>query len=189
MTTTTTRTPEIRNGVDVAALHGLIADIKADPARGMTNFHVTTRWAGGARSETEVAGWTIGGEEKPKNFTIAIDEPPELLGKNTAPNPQETLLAAMNACIMATYVALFAAHGVNLESLEIETEGDIDLRGFLAIDKAIKPGYDELRYTVRVKCDGDPETINAVHQAVIATSPNYWNMANAIPLRPTLVVE
>ena len=32
--------------------------------------------------------------------------------------------------------------GITLESLEIQTDGDIDLRGFLGIDPAVPPGYE-----------------------------------------------
>lgn len=95
----------------------------------------------------------------------------------------------MNACIMATFVAGCALNGVELESLEIESEGELDLRGFLGIDPSVKPGYDELRYTIRVKGSGTPEQFEKVHQAVVATSPNYFNMASPIRLNSRLEIE
>jgi hypothetical protein len=39
-------------------------------------------------------------------------------------------------------------------SLAIETDGDIDLRGFLGIDAAVPPGYENMGYTVRIKGSG-----------------------------------
>ncbi len=183
-------TETIRNGVSVTQLEDTIAAIKADPAKGQTRFAVTTTWKGGAASETRVEGWELAGEWKPKDFTIRIDEPQELLGTNTAANPQEYLMAAINACIMATYVANSAARGIEIGSLEIETEGNIDLRGFLAIDSRVPAGYDEIRYTVRFKAkSGDEKDIRKVHEAVIATSPNFYNLAQAIRLKPTLEIE
>lgn len=182
-------TETILNGVSVTQLQETINAIKADPSQGMTRFAVTTNWAGGAASETRVDGWELAGQWKPKDFTIRIDEPVELLGRNTAPNPQEMLLAAMNACIMATYVANAAARGIEIESLSIETEGEIDLRGFLGIDTSVKPGYDELRYTVRMKAKGSEHDIRQVHETVIATSPNYFNLASPVRLQPKLVIE
>ncbi len=44
------------------------------------------------------------------------------------------------------YVAQSAVRGITLESLAIETEGEIDLGGFLGIDPAVPPGYESLRY-------------------------------------------
>jgi hypothetical protein len=79
--------------------------------------------------------------------------------------------------------------GITLEKLEIETEGDIELRGFLGRDPAIPPGYEKLRYVVRVKGNGSKEQFAEVHQAVMATSANFYNVSQHIALRPTLLVE
>lgn len=177
------------NGIDTDAMRRTMDAVSSDPAKGMARFRVSTRWEGGTRSETRVDGWGLGGEWLPKDFAIAIDEPPELLGTNTAPNPQEYLLAAMNACMMATYVGACAIRGVELDSLEIEAEGDLDLRGFLGLDSRVKPGYDELRYTVRVKGRGTQEQFRGVHEWVMARSPNYWNMAYPIRMVPHLVIQ
>ncbi|HSO20813.1 MAG TPA: hypothetical protein VLT88_15220, partial [Desulfosarcina sp.] len=71
----------------------------------------------------------------------------------------------------------------------METEGELDLRGFLGLDENVIPGYDELRYKVTLKGNGTPEQYEEVHRAVVATSPNYYNMSNAIKLNTELVFE
>ena len=98
-------------------------------------------------------------------------------------------MAALNACMTVGYVAQCAVRGITLESLEIETEGEIDLRGFLGIDPNVPPGYESLRYTVRLRGDGTEEQFAEIHEAVMATSPNFYNVANAVALKPTLLVE
>jgi hypothetical protein len=87
------------------------------------------------------------------------------------------------------YSAVCALQGIELEELQIETEGDIDLRGFLGIDSSVKPGYDSLRYTVYIKGDATAEQFEKVHEIVKATSPNRFSVANAIALKSQLVVE
>jgi hypothetical protein len=87
------------------------------------------------------------------------------------------------------YVAQCAVRGITLESLAIETEGEIDLRGFLGIDPAVPPGYENLRYTVRIKGNGTPAQFYEIHEAVAATSPNFYNLSRQVALKPTLVVE
>lgn len=177
------------NGIDTAALRKTMQAISANPESGVASFGVTTAWKGGTKTETRVDGWTLGGNRIPKNFTIAIDEPHELLGENTAPNPQEHLLASMNACMVATYVAACSMQGIELDSVEIETSGNLDLRGFLGLDKSVKPGYDELTYTLRVRGSGTREQYERILNWMEATSPNYWNMANPIQMKANLVVE
>jgi hypothetical protein len=86
-------------------------------------------------------------------------------------------------------VAQCAVRGITLEKVEIETEGEIDLRGFLGLDPDVAPGYENLRYTVRIKGDGTPEQMSEVHDAVMATSPNFHNISRPVGLNPTLVLE
>ena len=182
-----TTTKNLVNGIDVDALRGAAAAIQADAAQGITRWNVTTRWKGGTRSDTSVTSYEIGGQRVEKDFTIRTDEPLELCGTNQFPNPQETLLAALNACMTVGYVAAFALEGIELEELSIETRGDIDLRGFLGLDDSVKPGYDALEYVVRVKADATPAQIERVHDLVCRTSPNRFNLAQPVVLRSRLV--
>ena len=176
------------NGINVEALGGTIEAISQDPARGMTHWKVTSHWRGGTRSDAQVKRYSIGGEEIEKDFTIKVDERLQLCGTNEYANPQEYLLAALNACMIVGYSVCCAREGIELEELRIETEGDIDLSGSLGIDPRVKPGYDHLRYTVHVKGSGTPEQFEKVHRTVMATSPNYFNLSNSIPLKSRLVV-
>ena len=188
-TTVDTIKANIVNGINVDDLLALRASIEQDPSKGMTNWRVTTTWQGQTQSRSEVSGFVIGGKEVPRRFSFDADEPYELGGSNVFPNPQEYLLAALNACMTVGYAAQCAIRGITLKHLEIETKGEIDLRGFLGIDSTIAPGYESLSYTVRIKGDGTAEQFAEVHEAVMATSPNFFNLANAVALKPTLVVE
>ena len=46
-----------------------------------------------------------------------------------------------------------AVRGIKLEEVESELEGDIDLKGFLAISDKVRPGYEEIRVNFKVKTD------------------------------------
>lgn len=177
------------NGIDTEALRATIAAVAQDPEAGMTRWGVATTWRGGTRSDTRVTGYGIGDREVAKDFTIRADEPIELCGTNQYANPQEYLLAALNACMTVGYVAVCALEGIELEELRIETKGDIDLRGFLGLDENVSPGYEELSYTVHIKGNATPEQFEKVHAAVTATSPNRFNVGNAIRLNSRLIVE
>jgi len=181
--------PTVVNGINLDDLFALIEGVKRDAANAKTNWRVTTTWQGQARSRAQVEGFGIGGEQVPRRFAIDIDEPCELGGTNRSANPQEHLLAALNACMIVGYAAQCAVRGITLESLEIETDGEIDLRGFLGIDPAVPRGYESLNYVVRIKGSGTKEEFAEIHEAVMATSPNFYNVSWPITLKPTLVVE
>ena len=46
-----------------------------------------------------------------------------------------------------------AVRGIKLEEVESKLEGDIDLKGFLAISDQVRPGYEEIRVNFKVKTD------------------------------------
>jgi uncharacterized OsmC-like protein len=184
-----TAAPTVVNGINVDDLFALIEGVRRDAAKGKTNWRVTTTWQGQTRSRAQVEGFEIGGKRVPRRFTIDIDEPCELGGTNRFANPQEHLLAALNACMTVGYVAQCAVRGITLENLQIETDGEIDLRGFLGIDPAVPPGYEQLSYTVRIKGSGTKEEFAEIHEAVMATSPNFHNVSRPVDLKPTLVIE
>jgi hypothetical protein len=41
---------------------------------------------------------------------------------------------------------------------------------------------------VRIKGNGTEEQFAKIHDAVMATSPNFYSLANAVVLKPTLVI-
>jgi uncharacterized OsmC-like protein len=184
-----TAEPTVVNGISVEDLFALIDEVKREPAKGKTNWHVTTTWQGQARSRAEIESYEIGGKKVLRRFSIDIDEPRELGGSNNFANPQDHLIAALNACMTVGYVAQCTVRGITLESLTIETDGEIDLRGFLGIDPAVPKGYESLSYTVRIKGNGTKEQFAEVHEAVMATSPNFYNLSRPVVLKPGLVVE
>lgn len=184
----TTATSPI-NGIDTDAIKSLVREVRSDHRKGLADFRVATQWKHAMNSETRVTSWSLGGRNLRHLFTIDIDEPRELCGGDQSANPQEYLLAAMNACMLNTFVAVCSLQGVQLESLVFESRGQLDLRGFLGIDANVPAGYEEIHYTIRVKGSGTPEQYRKAHEAMIATSPNYFNLSRGVPLRADLVIE
>ena len=66
--------------------------------------------------------------------------------------------------------------------------GELDLRGFLGLGDDVPPGYEAVDYDVRIKGDGTREQYEEIHQTVMATSPNYFNMSRPIRMNGTLSV-
>lgn len=189
MASTSLKSIATLNGIDLNALNQTVQAIQEDKSQGMVAFRVKSTWQSQTLSETKIESYTLAGKEIKREFTFRTDEPLELLGTNQHPNPQEYLMGALNACMMVGYVAGAALNGIKLEKLVIETEGELDLRGFLALDQNVIPGYESLSYTVHIKGDGTPEQFQKIHEFVQKTSPNYYNIAQAIALKAKLVVE
>jgi uncharacterized OsmC-like protein len=173
------------NGLDLNALGEAIQD---DPCKAKVGFSVATRWTGQTRSETSVDSFTLAGNRIHRTHKIVADEPNELLGSDGAPNPQELLMAAVNACMTVGYVAGAATKGITLDKLEIRTSGTLDLRGFLGLDDQVPAGYETLNYEVLIDGNGTPEQFEEIHQTVMKTSPNYFNLNRPIRMNGVLRV-
>lgn len=170
----------IVNGINVDSLQQFVQDVSQDAAKGAIRYNVNTKWQGQTRTVATVNHYELGGERHVRSFEIIADEPVELLGTNTAPNPQELLMAGLNACMSVGYAAHAAAMGITIHSLEIETGGQLDLRGFLGLDPSINPGFDEVEYVVRLRTDASPERVQELHELATSTSVNRANFSKAI---------
>jgi uncharacterized OsmC-like protein len=185
---TPVKRPNAINGFNISRIQGLVGAIQKDPAEARIEFEVRSSWKGQTRSEARVESYRLGGKEIAREFTIAADEPLELDGSDIEPNPQELLMAALNACMIVGYAANAALRGVSLDRLEIESKGAFDLRGLLGLDPEVPAGYEKLRVKVMIAGDGTPDQFREIHAAVQATSPNLFNLARAVRIVPELVL-
>lgn len=138
-------------------------------------FSVTTCWLGGLKSETVCKSSTVDGQTlSGTGHRLFSDEPEQLGGGGSAPNPQELLLAAFNACLTASYVTAARAENVYIDRLNIVTSGGIDVSRFLGLETSGTPEQEILRYVINVSGSGTVSQFEKIHQSVIATSPNRW---------------
>lgn len=177
------------NGLEPAALATTVAAIAAEPSLAPVAFRARTSWKGRFCSQTDVESYDLSGKTIERRHTIRCDEPSELFGTNTAPNPQDLLLAALNACMMVGFVVAATARGIRIEALEIDSSADLDLRGAFGVDPDVPPGAECIRYTIRVKGDGTREQFEEIHREMSATSPNRFHITSPIRLEPRLVVD
>lgn len=172
MTTARTRI----NGVDIDQLQETIAHIEREPELARFTFRATSQWEHGARTRTEVEGFYGAGREdtsRERAFVLEGDEPDVLLGSNTAPNAVETLLHALASCLAVGFVYNAAAQGIEVEAIDFELEGNLDLRAFLGLVEPdrLRPGYDTIDVRYRVKADAPKETLEELCSYVQKTSP------------------
>lgn len=185
----TTQQVQTINGIAPSELQALITAVSQDAAQAQLAFQTTTSWVDGARSVTRVKSFEWAGQSYDRDFTLTIDEPEELGGTNMGPNPQEVLLSALNGCLIATFVSLCSMQGIALEKVEITSIGKLDLRGFFQLDATVPAGYQDLHWTLKVKGNATPEQFQQAYEAAISASPNLWNLAHPVTIRPELQVE
>ena len=88
-----------------------------------------------------------------EEFHLDADEPPVLAGEDQGASPVEHLLNALAACMTTSMVYHAAVRGIQIEALESELEGDIDMRDFTGLAPEVRKGYQAIRVKFKVKTD------------------------------------
>jgi uncharacterized OsmC-like protein len=177
------------NGVNVDQLVGTINAIKENPGLARFKFRAKNEWIGGGHSRTSIQSFYGAGQDdasREKPFMLEGDEPPVLLGSNAGPNAVEAVLHALASCLAVGFVYNAAAQGIKIESLEFELEGDLDLHAFLGLSDQVRPGYENIRLSYRVKSDAPREKIVALCDYVQKTSPVLDIVRNPVPVTVSL---
>ncbi len=145
------------NGVDVDVFGGTVEAIRENSDLAKCKFRLRNTWIQGGHNRSTVGDFYGACRENSHQaaFELDADEPPVLAGTDLAPNPVEHLLHALAGCLTSTLVYHAAIRGIEIDELECELEGDLDLRGFLGLSKDVRKGYQNIRVTFRVKTESE----------------------------------
>jgi uncharacterized OsmC-like protein len=177
MATTTLKTTTTQNfeTIDRDALTALSEKGKADPTVVRT-----------VRCKTVAEGKRFRHLNYIRNLPAHIvDEPPGLLGDDTAPNPTEALLAALGTCVSVGIQANAVARGYTIRSIELDLEGDINITSVWGTgDLSPKPlGLTAVRITARVEADGASQAeLDELVAHSAKWSPVLNTVANPVPV-------
>ena len=143
------------NGIHMETLLGTVNAIQQEPELGASKFRASNVWLGGNRNQSTITGFYGAKQEiaHKQKFVLDADEPPILAGNDDGANPVEHLLNALAACVTTSMVAHAAVRGIQIQALESELEGDIDLRGFLGLADDVAKGFTDIRIKFKVKAD------------------------------------
>jgi uncharacterized OsmC-like protein len=136
------------------------ANLRADAVNAKAVFSVDSQQVENLRSEARI-----------RQFSLTVDEPPSLGGSDAGPNPVELILAGLATCQEITYRAYATALGVPLDSVSVKLDGDLDLRGFFAVDERVRPGFTGVRGIVTLKSSASKEELAKLKAIVDAHCP------------------
>lgn len=171
---TATTTPTLAQTVE-----GFTSALSANPAAGTITPSVTTQHVPGTATTVKVQAGA---------HDFVIDEPETLGGANAGANPVEHLLAALATCQVITYQVWAAKLGIELDTIEVDAQGDLDVRGFFGVDDSVPAGFSGIRTNVRI---GGPETRERYAElttAVEAHCPVLDTLTRTIPVTNEVTV-
>lgn len=182
---TTAVQQETVNGLSLQGLSETAEALTQNPELAKYRFHIANKWISAGHNRSTITD-AIGPDGEPvphkQTFVIDADEPAALLSTDEGANPVEALLHALAACVTTGFVYHAAIKGVQIEELESEVEGDIDLRGFLGLSDEVRNGFQNIRIKLRAKADVPEARLKALAKLGPKYSPVFDMVTNTVPV-------
>jgi uncharacterized OsmC-like protein len=106
-----------------------------------------------------------------RNFpNFSIDEPVELGGTDTAPNPVEYVLAGLNGCNGVMIPLVAQELNFTFSGVDFETTGIIDTRGLMGVE-GVSPHFQKLRFQVNIQTEESEERVEQLKNEVERRCP------------------
>jgi uncharacterized OsmC-like protein len=104
-------------------------------------------------------------------------------------NPVELVLVALGTCQEIMYAACAALMNIPLNKVKVNVDGDIDIRGLLAMDDSIPAGYSKIGFETTIESDADKETLKKLVDTVEAHCPVMDTLVRSIPVNGTISIK
>jgi uncharacterized OsmC-like protein len=166
----------IVNNVNLERLKQKVEAVKADPrAAKMTN-----------RVE---GAWSLEPHEPQFSATVAFEggqlkleseHPTGFGGKGIRPGAMSYCLFGFAACYATTYAMCAAEKGIELDSLRITAESNMDLTASLGLGD--KPIVEGVRMTIWVKSKADDNALERLEELARQRCPAIYCITNRIPV-------
>jgi uncharacterized OsmC-like protein len=122
-------------------------------------------------------------------WKLISDQPKKTGGKEEGPGPGFLGRGALGACLAQGYAIIFAQRDLTFRSINIDVQGDTDMRGFFGMDDSIPPGYQQIRYHVSIESDENKDKILAAIEHADRHSPWLYNVTTALDVHREVTVK
>ncbi len=156
----------------------VIQGIQNDPKQANAIFRANSQLTDGFLAKVNI-----------RDFNFLSDEPDDLGGTDQGPNPVEYVLGAFAACQEIVIKAYATVLGVEVSSVRVEVEGDLDLHGFLNLSDE-RAGFTGVRYQTTIKTnETDTEKLKQLEQLSTTRCPVLDIIKNPVPLEGSVQFE
>jgi uncharacterized OsmC-like protein len=169
------------NGVNTQVLNTVFESMRNHPEMAKATFSVKSAWNGGFSVTSTSKGFRIGGQNIERNteYRTKHDFPDQLSGEGRGPTVCESCMGSLAACLTQTIVAHATSRGIQIDSIDIDVEGDVDLRGFTGISNDVRPGAQQFRVNMNIKSNNaSKEQINELYEIGKRFSPAFDTLTN-----------
>jgi uncharacterized OsmC-like protein len=169
------------NGVNTQILNTVFESMRKHSEMAKATFSVKSEWNGGFSVTSTSKGFRIGGQNIERNteYKAQYDFPNQLSGEGRGPTVCESCMGSLAACLTQTIVAHATSRGIQIDSIDIDVEGDVDLRGFTGISNDVNSDGQQFRVNMNIKSNtASKEQINELCEIGKRFSPAFDTLTN-----------
>lgn len=145
--------------------------VGARPSVGQGTAVTKVHWTHGLTCESTEGQWKL-----------VVGMTDKYGGDNAGPNPGVYGRTALGSCLVIGYAMWAARLGITLRALDVEIHADYDVRGELAIDDSVRPGYKQIRAVVSVESDASEAEVLAMLDQADRHSSFLDDFRNPVPV-------
>jgi uncharacterized OsmC-like protein len=172
----------IFNGVNTQTLSTVFRSLQNQPEMAKVTFSVRSEWDGGFNvGVTASKGFHTGGRyiERNTEHSAHYDFPPQLSGEDKGPTVCEGCMGALAACLTQTIVIHATSRHIQLDGINIDAEGEVDMRGISGVSDDVRPGAQQFRVKINIKSSSaSKEQLEELREIGKRFSPAFDTLTN-----------
>lgn len=150
------------NGMNTQMLNTVFESMRNHAEMANVTFSVKSEWNGGFSVTSTSKDFRIGGQNIERNTEYMTQ-----------------YMGSLAACLTQTILAHATSRGTQIDSININVEGDVDLRGFTGISNDVRPGAKQFRVNMNIKSNSaSKEQINELYEIGKRFSPAFDTLNN-----------
>ena len=154
------------------AMMKIIDGIQAKPESSHVFFKAATEWQEDVRCTAKV-----------RHFPpMTIDEPPVLGGQDAGQNPVELVLVALGTCQEIMYSAYASVMDIPLDSVKVNSKGNLDLKGMFGLDPEVPAGFTDITFETTIESSADNAALLKLVEAAESNCPVLDILTRQVPV-------
>jgi len=116
-----------------------------------------------------------------RGHEIIIDEPEAMGGTDEGMNPVEITLASLAGCLSITTAFLAKKMKIEIDSLSIDVEGDIDEKAMTSAE--VFSGFKKIRYNIKIESNSSQDKIDKLINSIEDYCPVSDTLTRAVDVK------
>jgi len=171
------------NGINTEQIQEYIRMMGKESPVGVSSARLKHKWMNGFAVEGCVEMLGEAGKVLSRSHHSFKTDWPEPFSGDSGPTPGlELILSCAGACAATSFVLKASLEGIEIEELDVVTEGKVDLKGLFEVDDNTPARLLDVTVTIHVRSNSDDASIQKIADKLHNTSPVLDTLINPVSI-------